>query len=122
MSDASPYLRSALYEHLTGGDEFNQPATLYLALYASGVELSVGGYARQVVSFAEEASPGAGVSDIEVQFGPLDDTGLATHFAIHDQASGGNRLTAIKALGSSAAWADGGTITFPEGAIAASFV
>jgi hypothetical protein len=118
MADLSDYSRSALYEHYTGGDPLPQPAGLFVALYLSGSEIADANYERKEVTFGVEDTPGAGVSDAVVEWDPMDDTGSATHFAIFDAASGGNRLSTIKALVPSVEWAPGGIVRIPAGDLA----
>lgn len=118
MADLSDFSRSALYEHYTGGDPLPQPAGLFVALFLAGVEITDANYVRQEATFGAEDSPGAGVTDALVEFDPMDAVGSATHFALFDAESGGNRLTTIKALTTPAEWAAGGIVRIPAGDLA----
>lgn len=124
MSDLSNYLENALYNHVLRNTAMTSPTTVYLALFTAvtdaeagtGTEVAASGYARQAVTFGAPTN-GAGSNSGAVTFGPLSGSGTATHAALMDAESGGNALTAIKALAASKTWADGDSIQFAAGDI-----
>lgn len=121
MSDMSTFLRNALFDHVLRNTAYTSPTTVYLALYSDATtELTAGGYARQATAFGAPTD-GVGANSAVETFGPLSGTGTATHSAIFDAVSGGNRLTAIKALAASKAWTAGDSIQFGIGEVDALF-
>lgn len=124
MADLSNYLETKLYDHVLRNIAYTSPAAVYLALFTAvtdaeagtGTEVVAVGYARQLVAFGA-SSDGAGSNSAVEDFGPLTGTGTATHAALFDAVSGGNPLSAIKALVAPKAWQDGDTIRFAVGEI-----
>ncbi len=102
MSGISNYLTKKLLDHALRGDisdtDYEQPATVYLALHQSapddegvGGELSGGGYARQVIGFAEADEENGYITNATSPvFSPP--TCTITHFSIWDAATSGNCL------------------------------
>ena len=124
MSDLSNYAENALVNHLLRNSALTSPTTVYLALFTAvsdaeagtGTEVAVTGYARQAVAFDTPSNGVTQNTNVE-DFGPLDGSGTVTHAGIFDAASGGNALTALKALAASKTWAAGDTIRFAAGDI-----
>lgn len=122
MADLSNYLENELYDHVLRNAAYTSPTAVYLALFTavsdaeagSGTEVAVTGYARQAVTMGAPSN-GAGSNSSAVTFGPLSDTGTATHAALFDAETDGNALTAIKALSASKAWTGGDSIEFAIG-------
>jgi len=123
VSDLSNYAENALVNHLLRNSALTSPTTVYLALFTAvsdaeagtGTEVSATGYARQAVAF-DAPSNGVTQNTAAETFGPLTgSTGTVTHAALFDASTGGNALTAIKALAASKAWADGDSIQFAAG-------
>lgn len=122
MSDLSNYAENALINHLLRNTALTPPTTVYLALFTgltdaeagTGTEVAASGYARQAVTF-DAPSDGATANAAALEFGPLAGTGTVTHAALFDAASGGNALTAVKALAAPKAWTAGDTIVFAAG-------
>ena len=124
MTDFSNYAEGHVYDWATGRASAPATTTRYLALFTAvtsaeagtGTEVAVTGYARQAVTFGAHTD-GVGANTGVVDFGPLDSTGTATHAALFDASSGGNAITAIKALAASRTWASGDIIRFAVGEI-----
>jgi hypothetical protein len=124
MSDLSNYAETKLYDHLMSRGAFTMPPGVFLALFTAvtdseagtGTEVAVAGYARQACAMGA-STDGAGSNSGVVEFGPLSGSGTATHAALFDAVSGGNPLTAIKALAASKTWAAGDFIRFPIGEV-----
>jgi hypothetical protein len=99
MAGISTYLANALLDHLLGGDAYEPPTALYLALYTTnptagdtGTEVSGDGYARQAVTF-EEAAAAATENDAAVVFPAAEEAwGTITHWGIRDADTEGNLL------------------------------
>lgn len=111
MSDASPELKTAQYAAIIG-------QALVVALFTGADvadEVVAAGYARQVVVYGAEVTPGAGVNEGAVSFGPLAGAGVATHFRVLTAA--GVPQSIVKALNAPVAWADGGTIELGPGSL-----
>ena len=51
MSSFSDYLENKVLDHVFGGVAYTAPATLYVALYTGGTEVSGGSYVRQACAF-----------------------------------------------------------------------
>lgn len=125
MSDMSNYLENKVIDVFFRNQSFTAAPTVYVALFTAvtdseagtGTEVSGGGYARQAITFG---SPSNGVSS---NSGTVSWTasganyGVVSHFAVYDALSGGNALTAIKALSSSKTINDGDTATFAVSAL-----
>jgi hypothetical protein len=101
----SDYIENALINHLRGTAFPTVPANFYVGLYSTatddaggGTELTGNGYARVAVSPAAGswAAPSGGVTSnaIEIAFPAATGSAwsAATHFAIHDASSAGNRF------------------------------
>lgn len=124
MADLSNYLENALVNGVLRGIAYTPPATVYLALFTAvtdaeagtGTEVAAGGYARQAIAFDAPAN-GVTQNSAAEEFGPLSGAGTVTHAGLFDAASGGNALTALKALAASKTWADGDTIRFAAGEV-----
>lgn len=101
MADGTATLRNQLYDAAVRTDP------VYLALYSDATtEIVATGYARQLISMGESVD-GVGANDAEVDFGAWTGAGgPITHAALFDAASGGNRLTVIKALAVASSWID----------------
>jgi hypothetical protein len=113
MADGTTVLRNAVYEAVVR----DEMAPVYLALYSdASTELSPTGYAREEVSMGDPTD-GLGTNDEDVEFDAFTGAGgPITHGALWDAASGGNRLTAIKAFtGPSLAWEDGVPVVIGAG-------
>jgi len=101
MSAASDYLENALLDHVLGGTQYTQPATLYLGLYTAdtgletnepSAEVSGGSYVRKAITF-NAASSGSADSAATVTFDAATaNWGTITHVAVIDAASSGNVL------------------------------
>lgn len=123
--DLSNYSEGKLYDHLTGRSAYTMPTTIYLALFTAltdaeadtGTEVAVAGYARQACAMgaATPSTDTPGSNTALLTFGPLTGAGTATHAALFDAVSGGNPLTAIKALAVSKTWGVGDSIVFNPG-------
>lgn len=113
MSDATTTLANDLADHAVNDQ------TVYLALYSdASTELTATGYVRQAVAFGPAAA-GVARSASTVEFPAFSGAGGAiTHAALWSAASGGTRLTAVKALGgTSLTWVDSIPVVFPTGTI-----
>ena len=99
MAAASDYLENELLDHALGTGSWSAPANVYVALFTtavnddgSGSEVSAGGYARELATFAA-ASGGSASTSADLEFGPASASwGTVTHVAIYDASSGGNLL------------------------------
>lgn len=124
MTDFSNYAETKIYDHATGRSAWTMPTAVYLALFtavtdaeaATGTEVAVSGYARQACAMGA-STDGAGANTAVLTFGALSGSGTATHGALFDAASGGNAITAIKALAASKPWTPGDSIQFAAGAV-----
>ncbi|PGN53933.1 hypothetical protein CN978_29980 [Priestia megaterium] len=99
MTAMSDNLENALINATLRGISYTTPTSVYLALYTSdptdaktGTEVTGGGYARQVITFAAPNN-GASASSADVLF-PVATAGwgTVTHIAIFDAATAGNML------------------------------
>ncbi|UOF77281.1 b-glycanase [Caudoviricetes sp.] len=91
----STFLGNALLDHLLGGGDYTPPATWYLALLVSGVEVSGNGYVRKAVANNTTNFPNAsgGTKSLAVQtdFAPPSGLwGLVDEVRLYDAASAGN--------------------------------
>lgn len=125
MSDMSNYLEGKLVEHTFRNVAFTSPTTVYVALFTAvsdaeagtGTEVSGGSYARQAVTFGAHSN-GTVQNSATVTFPTATaDWGTITHFGIFDASSGGNPLTALKALAASKVVNTGDTASFAAGAL-----
>ncbi len=94
----SAYLEDKLLDHILGTASYTMPTDVYLALYEddptdadTGTEVTAGGYARQVATFAA-ASGGAAVTDADVEFGRFTEGVTVTHWGARDADVAGNLL------------------------------
>lgn len=113
MSDLSNTFETRLYDWLfrPGQAAPTRPTGIWLALFTAvtnaeagtGTEVSGGSYARVDVTSAFGASTdGAGSNTGAITFAaPTANWGTVTHFALFDASSGGNAVTALKALSAS---------------------
>jgi hypothetical protein len=95
----SNYLENTIINAVLRGIPFTSPTNVYAALYTSaptdadtGVEVSGGGYARQVVTFV---NPSNGITSNSTDIAWPAATGawgVVTHVGIRDAAVGGNLL------------------------------
>lgn len=124
MSDLSNYSEGALYDWATGRANAPATTTRYLALFSAvtdaeagtGTELTGGAVARVAAAFGAHTN-GAGSNSGVVDVGPMGTTDTATHAALFDAATGGNPVTAIKALATARAFISGDIIRFAVGEI-----
>lgn len=125
MSDMSNYLENKVIDVFFRNQSFTAAPTVYVALFTAvsdaeagtGTEVSGGGYARQAVTFG---SPSNGVSSNSATVtwtASSGNFGTCSHFCVFDASTGGNALTAIKALSSSKVINDGDTATFAVSAL-----
>lgn len=99
MPVVSNYLTKRILEHVFRGIQYDPPANRYVALYKTnptdadtGVEVTGGGYARQLVTFGPEANRWI-PSNNDVEFPEATtDWGTVTHVGIRDALTGGNLL------------------------------
>lgn len=107
MSAMTDYLEGEIIKHIFRTGSFTKPAGLYIALFttegdedSSGTEVSGGSYARALAppGDANWSAPASGngttsnIAEIAFPAAPTADWGRATHWAIFDAATGGNRL------------------------------
>lgn len=112
MSDLSNEFETRVYDWLfRPGETVTRPTAIYCALYTAvsdaeagtGTEVSGGSYARaNVTSVFGASSNGAGSNSTAITFAaPTANWGTVTHFCLRDASTGGNAVTAIKALAAS---------------------
>lgn len=125
MSDLSNYAENALVNHLLRDTPMTSPETVYLAVgtavsdaeAGTWTELAGNGYARQAVTF-DAPTNGATANSSDVEFPEAEgDWGTVAYGALYDAPTGGNALTAIKALGASKAIDTGDVLRFAAGEI-----
>lgn len=130
MAAMSDYLEAALLNHLRGTTFPAVPTNFYVALFSTatddasgGTELSGNGYARVAVSPATGSwsAPGVGgntTNAVEIAFPAATGSpwSAATHFAIYDAVTTGNRYY-HGALTASKTAAVGDVIRFAIGAL-----
>lgn len=107
MGAMTDYLEGEIIKHIFRSGSFTKPEGLYIALFtteggedSAGTEVSGGSYARAPAApgDANWSAPAAGNGTtsnlVEIAFpaAPSADWGRATHWAIFDAATGGNRL------------------------------
>ena len=126
MSDFSNYLENAIIDFFfraNPGAAVSSPATVYVSLWTAitdaeagtGTEVSGGSYARIAVTFGAPSN-GVSTNSGAVNFAQATaDWGTVTHFGIHTAATGGNLLTALKALSVSKVVNSGDTASFAAG-------
>ena len=126
MVAASNWLENATLNFFLRGNPGNAvvaPTNVYLALYTSapndddtGVEVSGGNYARQVMTFSAPTD-GVTANNALVQFPVATATwGTLTHIGVRDAASGGNLLYHAPMTPNHTVNA-GGRMEFPVGSI-----
>lgn len=118
MAD-STYLANKLLDHVMNGTTFTPGATLYLALYESGVEVTGGNYSRLAVTRNTTnfpaASSGAMTNGVDLDFAtPSASWGTVDEVRVMDASSGGNTwktasLATPKTINS------GDPVSFPAG-------
>jgi hypothetical protein len=130
MAAMSDYLEQAILNHLRGTAFPAVPTNFFVGLYSTatddaggGTELTGNGYARVQVSPATGSwsAPGVGgnvTNAVEIAFPAATGSpwSTATHFAIHDLSTGGNRYY-HGALTASKTAAVGDVIRFAIGAL-----
>lgn len=95
----SNYLRNAIYNATLRNTAYTPPTTVYVALYTSdptaadaGTEVSVGGYVRQIATFAAPTN-GSGTNSTNIVFPAATVAqGTITHIGIRDALTSGNLL------------------------------
>jgi len=111
MSDFSNYAENAVGNHLLRNTALASPSVVYLALFTAvsdaeagtGTEVSTSGtaYVRKAITFGAPSN-GVFTNSAAVTFDAATASwGTVTHAAIFDASTGGNALTALKALTSS---------------------
>lgn len=131
MSDMSNYLETKLGDLVLRGTAFTAPAGRFLALFTAitsaeagtGTEVTTVGtaYARQAISFGVGAD-GVYLNDALVAFlVATANYGTVTHVGIFDAVTGGNALSALKALPTPRVINTGDQMQFPVGNISVSF-
>lgn len=101
---ASNYLEEAILNYFFRNQSVSKPTVLYLALYKTnpmdsdtGLEISGGGYVRQVVTFSaptQQGEKGVIANSNTVEFPQAtNDWGEIAYFGIRDAREGGNLLT-----------------------------
>lgn len=99
MAEISNYLENALINGTLRGTTYTAPSAVYVALFTSdptdagtGTEVSGGGYARQVATFAAPSN-GATVNSAAVEFPQATaNWGTIGWLGLYDAATGGNLL------------------------------
>ena len=127
MGSFGDFLELEILDNYFGGQDYEAPANLYIALSTadptddnSGIAEPVGGsYARKQVTNNKTtwdvAANGALANAIVIEFAEATGSwGTITHFAIFDAASGGNML-AHGALSASKVVESGDIVRFPIG-------
>jgi len=123
MADFSNYAENAIFNHVFRNSALTSPTTVYVALFTAvsdaeagtGTEVAASGYARQAITFGAPTN-GVGSNSSAITFGPLTGSGTVTHAGIFDASSGGNALSALKALSSEeVTFASGDSIQFATG-------
>lgn len=107
MSDFSNYAENVIINVLFRNTAFTSPSIVYLALFTAvtdaeagtGTEVGSGvGYARRQITFSAPTL-GSTSNSATITFGPATaNWGAITHVGVFDALTGGNPLTAIKAI------------------------
>lgn len=92
MSGFSAYLDNKLIDHVFGAGTYTKPATLYLALTVSGVEVSGNGYARQVATFDITTNTASLHANVDFPLATPAGWGTIDGVAVYDAVTGGNLL------------------------------
>jgi hypothetical protein len=122
MGTLSAYLRNALMDHLLGVDAYTRAATVYLAAFVAGVEVTGGAYARKAVTNNNTNFPAAAARlkslGVTQQFITADGAnwGDVSEIRIYDAATDGNEL-ASDTLASPITIDDGDTLQVEDGDI-----
>lgn len=131
MTDFSNYAENAIGNHLLRNVAMSSPAVVYLGLFTAVTDVEAGtgtevttvgtGYIRQAITFGAPTD-GVFLNSVQVAFATATaNYGTVTHTAIFDAVSGGNPITAIKALPTPRIINSGDTMQFPVGNISATF-
>jgi hypothetical protein len=125
MAALSDYAEKLLLDWMMTNGSVTRPTAWYVALFTTatddasgGTEVSGNGYARQAVTF-DAATSGTGTTsntDAPTFTAAGGDWGTITHIAIHDAATGGNRLW-HGAMAASKTIEDGDSLQFAIGNI-----
>jgi hypothetical protein len=125
MAALSDHAEKLLLDWMLTTGTATRPTAWYVGLYTSatddaggGTEVSGNGYARQAVTF-DAATSGTGTTsntDAPTFTAAGGDWGTITHIAIHDAATGGNRLW-HGAMAASKTIEDGDSLQFAIGNI-----
>lgn len=103
----STYLKNAILNHFRGISTYSRPATLYLAAFNNGTELSGNGYARVAVTNNATNFPAATarrkVLAVEQLFPQASATWTVTEIRLMDASSNGNTLFSCSVSASVAA-------------------
>ena len=99
MAELSNYLENKLLDHVLRATSYTSPTTVYVGLYTSdpgddnsGVEVSGGSYARQILSVTT-ASEGVVTSSADVTFPQATGNwGTISHIGLLDAVTSGNLL------------------------------
>ena len=121
MTEKTDYAELFVLNHILGISAQTAPTNVYLALFTTatddtgaGTEVSGGGYARQVLSFAAPAA-GSTSTNADVSFTASGaNFGTITHIAIFDALAAGNMLY-HSPIDTQRTVDDGETITFSSG-------
>lgn len=127
MSELSNYLEDAVVNFWLRGNpgSLTSPATVYLALFTAVTDAEAGtatecafsGYSRQAVTFGAPSNGAtSNTNEITVTKNDAGDVTI-THGAIMDASTGGNPLTAVKALAAPKTLAQTDVIRFQAGEI-----
>jgi hypothetical protein len=109
MADLSNTFETRVYDWLfRPGQAVTRPTAIFVALFTAvsnaeagtGTEVTGGSYARvDVTALFGASTDGAGANSGAITFpAPTANWGTVTHFGIIDASTGGNALTALKAL------------------------
>lgn len=117
----SSYLAQRLALWVAGTTMPAAPSTVYVALFASGTELTGNGYARLAIDSWGAVTEGDGevtVSNDELEIGSAASGtwSAATHFRFYDAATSGNALSSLTALTASRTVTSGGVPVAQAGA------
>ncbi len=118
----SSYLALQLAEWVGGTTMPAAPATVYVALYNAGTELTGNNYARLAISSWGDIEAGAGEMTVSNDTAVTSNAATgsnwaeATHFRLYDAATSGNALSSLTALTDPRTVTVGGVAEFPAGA------
>lgn len=124
MAEFTDYLEDRILNHIFRATASTAPATVYLALHTAvnsdttpGTAVTLGGYARQAITFSAPSPAGAITNSADVQFtasGAAYGTVVST--SIYDALTTGNQLCFDNDFTDTAV-ADGETLKFVAGDI-----